>query len=348
MDASGRSRILYVFGSEGTGKSAIAQTIAELCKSIGILGACFFFSRASSDRNTDRNIMATLAYQLCATVPELKRFIVKAVEDDLSTFQKDVHTQIERLIVNPIIQATNEDVILRNPILIVVDGLDECEGVKEQRTLLRAINAAMEQHYLPLYFFITSRPDTSIVNWLNQDHTIHSISLDLGQNPIQTKRDIEVYLRSEFERIRKDHNISESLVWPSESNIQTLVSKANILFSRASEIIAFIDDQKSGDTPQCRLEVILQISSSSGGHASATRSEVLPGLATTSYVQLNPNPGHREETSTALAGRVKVDGLRYRRRPNIGSDAIGQYPIGTEIGITGFTEEGTSVVKGDA
>ncbi|KAF8805538.1 hypothetical protein BYT27DRAFT_7033047, partial [Phlegmacium glaucopus] len=48
------------------------------------------------------------------------------------------------------------------------------------------------------------------------------------------------------------------------------------------------------------------------------------------------------------SGKVEVDGLRYRRRPNVGSDAIGQYPIGTKIGITGFTREGTTVVKGDA
>jgi len=87
------SKVLHLFGSEGTGKSSIAQTIAEYCKSNGTLGACFFFSRASSERNTDKNLIATLAYQLCVTVPEFKQFIVKAVEDDLSTFQKDLDTK---------------------------------------------------------------------------------------------------------------------------------------------------------------------------------------------------------------------------------------------------------------
>ena len=188
-------KILYLFGSEGTGKSAIAQTIAEHCKTNNILGASFFFSRASSERNTDKNLIATLAYQLCVTVPELKPFIAKAVEDDLSTFQKDVETQMERLIINPIIQATEEGKTLRYPILIVVDGLDECEGAKEQCVFLRAINRAIGRYRgsLPLYFFITSREVGHIVDWLKEDYTPHRIlNLFDNQNHIQTERDIEV------------------------------------------------------------------------------------------------------------------------------------------------------------
>ena len=341
------SMILLLFGSEGTGKSAIAQTIAEHCKSKGTLGASFFFSRVSSDRNTDKNLIATLAYQLCMNVPEMKRFIVKAVEDDLSTFQKDLDTQMERLIINPVIQATEEGIMsLSFPTIIVVDGLDECEGVKEQSAFLRAIGSAMERHNLPLYFFITSRPEARIVNLLNQDRVMGLLShqLNLDQNHIQTKKDIEEYFRSEFERIRIAHHMPNSLVWPSQSNIQALVSKTNMLFSHASELMGFIDDQK--DTPQNRLEDILRPSSSSG---QSSRSEVL--LATsagTDRVQPKPKTSFKEKTGTVLTGRVEVDGLRYRRRPNIKSDAIGQYPIGTKISITGFTEEGTTVVKGDA
>ena len=175
------SNILYLLGSEGTGKSAIAQTIAEYCKTNGILGASFFFSRVSSDRNTDRNLIATLAYQLCVAIPELKLFIAKAVEDDLSTFQKDLDTQMESLIINPIIQAADEGKTLRYPILIVIDGLDECEGAKEQCALLRVISGAIGRYSLPLYFFITSRQDGHIANWLNKDRTPHRI-LDLDQS----------------------------------------------------------------------------------------------------------------------------------------------------------------------
>ena len=67
------------------------------------------------------------------------------------------------------------------------------------------------------------------------------------------------------------------------------------------------------------------------------------------HVEPNSKPNREKNDGTMItACRVEVDGLRYRRRPNIKSDAIGQYPIGTKIGITGFTQEGTTVVNGDA
>ena len=336
------SKILYIFGSEGTGKSAIAQTIAEYCKTNNILGASFFFSRESSERNTDRSLIATLAYQLCVAIPELKPFIAKAVEDDLSTFQKDVDTQMERLIINPIIQATEEGKILKYPILIVVDGLDECEEAKEQCSFLRAISGAIGRYTLPLYFFITSRQEGHIVNWLDEDRTPHQ-SLDLDQHHIQTKRDIETYICSEFERIRSVHHIPESVGWPSQISIQMVVSKANMSFSRATEIMGFID-QKNAPSPETQLEILLRTSPGPSVRSSKPL-EVLSGIQVASSAAPNL---HHHDGGIEISGRVKVDGLRYRRRPNLKSEAIGQYPIGTKIIITGFTQEGTTVVKGDA
>lgn len=48
------------------------------------------------------------------------------------------------------------------------------------------------------------------------------------------------------------------------------------------------------------------------------------------------------------SGTVRVDGLIYRRCPNISCDAVGQYAIGTHITIVCFTRDGTTVVDGDA
>ena len=257
---------------------------------------------------------------------------------------------MERLIINPIIQATDEGKTLRYPILIVIDGLDECEGMKEQCAFLKAISGAVGRYDLPLYFFITSRREGHFVNWLNEDRTLR-LTLDLDQNHIQTKGDIEAYICSEFKRIRSvHHTIPESSSWPSQANIQMVVSKTNMLFSRASEIMAFID-QKNGPSPENRLEVILR--TSSPGFKSSRPAEVLSSLQgaapnSLNHVKPKSKPNREENFGTMINGRVEVDGLRYRRRPNIKSDAIGQYPIGTRISITGFTQEGTTVVKGDA
>ena len=149
--------------------------------------ACLFSFLMKAWRETDRNLIATLAYQLSVMMPRLKLFIAKAIEDDLSKFQKDVDTQMERLIINPIIQATEEGKILRYPILIIIDGLDECKGVKEQCAFLQAISGAIGRYSLPLYFFITSCQEGHIVNWLNKDRTPHQI-LNLDQHHIEMKK----------------------------------------------------------------------------------------------------------------------------------------------------------------
>ena len=130
-----------------------------------------------------------------------------------------------------------------------------------------------------------------------------------------------------------------------------VVSKTNMLFSRASEIMTSIEDQNNASSPITQLEVILRTPSGPGVNSS--RLSEVPGLqvassAASNVNQLKPKPKiNRENDATVISGRVEVDGLKYRRRPNIKSDAIGQYPIGTKITITGLTREGTTVIKGD-
>jgi len=45
VESDSPERILWLSGSAGTGKSAIAQTISERCKRNGCLAATFFFFR---------------------------------------------------------------------------------------------------------------------------------------------------------------------------------------------------------------------------------------------------------------------------------------------------------------
>ncbi|TFK66044.1 hypothetical protein BDN72DRAFT_731602, partial [Pluteus cervinus] len=69
----------WLFGWAGTGKSAIAQTVAEFFSTKDRLAGSFFFFRASSDRNTIQKIVPSLAYQLSFPVPgagDYLRFIV--------------------------------------------------------------------------------------------------------------------------------------------------------------------------------------------------------------------------------------------------------------------------------
>ena len=62
VEGSEKSAIFWLNGLAGTGKSAIAQTVAERMAADEILGASFFCSRAFEDRNNIHVIFPTLAY----------------------------------------------------------------------------------------------------------------------------------------------------------------------------------------------------------------------------------------------------------------------------------------------
>ena len=76
------SRILWFYGGPGTGKSAIAQTLAEALQSQDLLLATFFFSRTDSTRNTINPVAATIAFQIGTIIPDLQKLIVKALDNN--------------------------------------------------------------------------------------------------------------------------------------------------------------------------------------------------------------------------------------------------------------------------
>ena len=64
MDDNADSPVFWLNGLAGTGKSTIAQTIAERAFAEGRLGASFFCSGAVEDRSDLQLIFPTLAFQL--------------------------------------------------------------------------------------------------------------------------------------------------------------------------------------------------------------------------------------------------------------------------------------------
>src|SRR6266478_1573110 len=57
--------IFLLSGLAGTGKSTVAQTIAERADNLHLLGASFFFSRDEADRRSAEKFYTTIAFQLC-------------------------------------------------------------------------------------------------------------------------------------------------------------------------------------------------------------------------------------------------------------------------------------------
>ncbi|KAF8888449.1 hypothetical protein CPB84DRAFT_1465450 [Gymnopilus junonius] len=149
---------MWLHGAAGAGKTAIAQSITERCQELKIAIASFFFFRGDHTRNSIQPLVATLAYQLALIYPIAKEKIIRAIEHDPLTFERSFETQLKRVILKPLLQLKT----YRNPALvIVIDGLDECEGRQVQASIIRTISDAVkdETKNLPLLFLIASRPE---------------------------------------------------------------------------------------------------------------------------------------------------------------------------------------------
>jgi cytidylate kinase len=90
---------MWLYGPLGVGKTAIAQSLAELCFDMNILAASFFFSRMAADCSHSTLVIATIAYQLCLSIPEVKSYIEAAVERDPDILRLSLEAQVQKLII---------------------------------------------------------------------------------------------------------------------------------------------------------------------------------------------------------------------------------------------------------
>ena len=265
QDGDSETQTLWLHGPAGAGKTAIAHSIAEMSQEEGQLAAGFFFSRTAAGRNHDKCLVATIAYQMTQTIPEARPFIEEAATKDPLIFMKSLSSQIRHLIVHPLKRMLAGPHTSSFPMLIVIDGLDECSPVESQTNILTVIHTAFSQNPFPFRVLISSRAEPSIRDAFDSElaDLTHKISLDDKYEP---DRDIALYLRSKFSEVLRKHRRNRGmsslpLPWPSEEAIRTLVEKASGQFIYAATVIRYVDVRHQ--RPDERLNIVLGLSGSS-------------------------------------------------------------------------------------
>lgn len=161
-DCSRQTRVLWMYGPAGAGKSAIAHTVAERCHGTGTLVASFFCSRSAPGRNEKTFLITTIVSQLIVAIPEMREYVGNALHKDQSILSRSLEAQLEALIVKPLEMARSEADVDFLPKLIILDGLDECGDLRSHQCVLQVILAAINQHNIPISFLIASRPEQKI------------------------------------------------------------------------------------------------------------------------------------------------------------------------------------------
>lgn len=264
-------KILLLTGPAGSGKTAIAGSIAESCDDEGILAGSFFFSSfaGSETRRLKRYLITTLVYCLLQHdgLQQLRGYILSAIERDPSIFRKSLSAQCKALILKPLRDAGRWLIRSSLPKVIVIDGLDEVEAVNsrqlearearlaneaEQVEILSCLLMAVENPHFPFRILIVSRPEPVIRNFFSNQayHITREVFLD---DKYDGGSDIALFLKAKFTEIRRRYKLA--LSWPGDRAIQMLQWKASGQFIYAATVIRFL--QTSGMHPQARLDCVL-------------------------------------------------------------------------------------------
>ncbi|KAJ7624563.1 hypothetical protein FB45DRAFT_751236, partial [Roridomyces roridus] len=248
-------RVLWLHGPAGAGKSAIMQTLCRQLHDSGKLGGSYFFKRDHGIRGNARGLFATLAYQLAIFDPTLKPGISKMVEKNPALVSTSIPSQLQQLIVEPCRLVPD-----RVGRILLIDELDECDGIAVQQEILRSIHSIFCAHTLPLKLVIASRPEPDIRELFKSLQTGPRVYGLHMTNIQQSFRDVHIYLRREFARIHSSHHATMSKIltpWPSEDILSMLVEKSSGYFVYAATVIKFVDDKQFRATEQ--LDIILRL-----------------------------------------------------------------------------------------
>jgi len=217
-----RTRVVWLQGSPGQGKTAIATSLCFKLRSAQIPVVSFFFSGADDMEK----FAGTIARQLARFSPEFRDALIDVIDQyEPSTMHDETH-EIEQLVITPAKTA-------RWPaqVAIVLDGLELCKD------LPKLMNLVGKLRELPptLAIFISSR-NTQDVKRFFQETPEQSRSLHVLDN-LDSRADLRGFLRSELSRRRYLGGLGSRY----EAKVDEFVDGCEGSFVVASELVDWVE-----------------------------------------------------------------------------------------------------------
>ena len=247
-----RQQVFWLNGLAGTGKSTIAQTFAETSFLDGKLGASFFCSRGSEDRNNLKTIFPTLAHQLAYRYSVFRQELLQVLRDNPNISQYNLDLQMKELIIRPLKAACIQT-------LIIIDALDECKDDQPASALLFVLSKHIGK--IPdVKFLLTGRPELQIHSGFRskslqpstEEFELHNVAHS------SVDGDIRLFFATKLAEITKTQSDCDlPKGWPSSSDLDILCTKAAGLFIYASTVVKFITSKLH--SPDKRLTEIISL-----------------------------------------------------------------------------------------
>ncbi|KAG8722422.1 hypothetical protein FRC08_002403 [Ceratobasidium sp. 394] len=222
---NGGQKVYWLNGMAGTGKTAIAYSFCEQLECAGRLAASFFCSWYLPACRDVKRVIPSISYQL-SSISRPFLHTLSSVLEDTEVDNLPLSEQLTRLLAEPLSKVKHT---FPANMVVVIDGLDECEDDVGVDQILEILLRCASN--LPMKFFITSRPNSTILSQM-QSKSVEHVVFELRLNEVDrsvVKKDIGTYLKAKL----------ESANLP-ESGITFLTQRSKLSFTYASTIANYL------------------------------------------------------------------------------------------------------------
>jgi len=242
--------MIWIRGSPGVGKSALAASIASRLEAQKRPVISFRFDRTQFTTITTNALWRAVACDLSRLFPSLQQHITQGIQGHSSS---DIDRTFKSLIEIPL-SMVGDTIPHEELPVIVIDALDECGGLRhdssgkdDHKSLLHTLKRwAQVNHLKKFKLVITSRPEDHMSRIFPKSISIH-IDIPSGSNVKpgdHTSHDIHIFLKSRLE------SMGEGDAWVKRA-LDRLVPRAAGIFIWATTVADFLEVD-----PRIRLGIL--------------------------------------------------------------------------------------------
>jgi hypothetical protein len=240
-------RMFLLIGVAGTGKSAIAHTVAQRFDAVGRLGSSFCFDKSHQEERRPDNLFSTIARDLADLDPQRRQCLWEVIQGKRALRTTSAPgEQFEQFILKPAAGVSSV-----GPTVIVIDALDESADPMSRRVLLSTLVDKIGG--LPSNFrvLVTARAEDDIRRAIRGNQDIICKYMDTIDP--ESSDDISYFIRYQLADIP-----SLEHTWPDGAWCQLLTKKSEGLFQWAFTACHFVrGNGKGGLDPAEQLEILV-------------------------------------------------------------------------------------------
>ncbi|KIK58634.1 hypothetical protein GYMLUDRAFT_86243 [Collybiopsis luxurians FD-317 M1] len=257
-DSDSRQSVFWLSGVAGCGKSTLMGVLHhDLLTEMGCAKLAAFVRFDRSTFSDPSLLVQALAQELADFSGMIGFEIAQSIGERPEIVKvTQVSTQLQTLIINPLIKCGSKIKQTVRSLVIIIDGLDECLDRSDQEAfqkMLRLFSDNLIGKGCPyIRLIIASRPTEEITAAFTGKPHIYPFYLDITTP--ETKSDIQYYLKKKLENIAAFQKLPKSELAPNGQLyiLNELATRANGLFIWAAVVIKFINGY-----PEGRLQTFL-------------------------------------------------------------------------------------------